>query len=139
MPELQIRPDHVRQIIEQARRDYPREACGLVGGRIGRRAAVADVVLAVKNVAARPQARFEMDRAMMVSAILGLQRAGREVVAIYHSHPAGDARPSRTDIIEANWPDAVYLIVGLAKTDLLAWTIRSGRADPATLTVLEES
>ncbi len=137
MPELRIRPDHLRQIFEQARRDSPRETCGLIGGRIGRRAALAEVVLPVKNVAAQPQARFEMDRAMMVSAILGLQRAGREVVAIYHSHPVGDAHPSRTDIIEASWPDAVYLIVGLMQTDLLAWTIRGGRADPAILTVLE--
>jgi len=36
------------------------------------------------------------------------------MVGFYHSHPAGAIYPSRTDIVEATYPDAIYLIVSSA-------------------------
>jgi proteasome lid subunit RPN8/RPN11 len=35
-----------------------------------------------------------------------------EVVGFYHSHPHSQAHPSATDLAEADYPEAVHLIVG---------------------------
>jgi proteasome lid subunit RPN8/RPN11 len=38
-------------------------------------------------------------------------------VGVYHSHPACEAVPSRTDLAENYYPDAVHVIVSLAGAD----------------------
>ncbi len=35
------------------------------------------------------------------------------IIGVYHSHPAGNPVPSRSDIAEAMYPDWTYVIVGL--------------------------
>src|SRR5687767_5350575 len=91
----------LEQIIEHARSGYPYEVCGLIGGREG----VAESVVPVPNASLSPRVRFEMERQAMVDAIIGFQRAGREVVGIYHSHPEGKPELSETDVAQATWPD----------------------------------
>ncbi len=133
---LILRRADLEQIVAQARRDYPHETCGLIGGRAMR----AEMVRAVPNVSAAPRSRFEMERRQMVETILAFQRAGQDVVAIYHSHPDSAAEPSATDIAEATWPDAVYLIVGnvdKGTPEVRGWSIRRGKALPAGLIVLD--
>ncbi len=125
------------QIIDHARRGYPYEVCGLVGGRDWQ----AELVTSVPNASLTPHNTYEMERQAMVDAIIAFQRQGREVVAIYHSHPDGDAVPSELDIAQATWSDAIYLIVGLNEAeepDFRAWTIRNGQAEQATLIAPDE-
>ena len=40
-------------------------------------------------------------------------RPALSILGVYHSHPAGDAWPSETDVAEALYPDWTHLIVGL--------------------------
>ena len=130
MRTLKISHENLSRIIEHARRDYPYEACGLVGGWDN----VADEIIPVPNIADSPRVRFEMDRRAMIAAIIALQSAQKEVVAIYHSHPESPAEPSQTDIAQATWPDAIYLIVSLAADPVIrAWSIRDGKAEPAMI------
>jgi len=127
----------LEQIIEHARQGYPYEVCGLIGGRDG----VAESVVPVPNASRSPRVRFEMERQAMVDAIIGFQRAGREVVGIYHSHPEGKPELSETDVAQATWPDAVNLVVGLdeqQQIDLKAWAIRRGEVEPADLEIISE-
>jgi proteasome lid subunit RPN8/RPN11 len=127
----------LEQIIEHARQGYPYEVCGLIGGREG----VAESVVPVPNASLSPRVRFEMERQAMVDAIIGFQRAGREVVGIYHSHPEGKPELSETDVAQATWPDAVNLVVGLdeqQQVDLQAWAIRRGEVEPADLEIISE-
>jgi [CysO sulfur-carrier protein]-S-L-cysteine hydrolase len=46
-----------------------------------------------------------------------IEDKGWQLIAIYHSHPANEAYPSRTDVSLAYYPDAVYIIVSLAGED----------------------
>jgi proteasome lid subunit RPN8/RPN11 len=42
-----------------------------------------------------------------------LRASGESLVAIYHSHPAGEATPSPRDVAEAYHPDSAHVIVSL--------------------------
>ena len=88
---------------------WPEEACGLVGGRDGR----AVRLYPVENTRHSPVA-FEMDPLQQINAMLAMEAEGLELIAIYHSHPDGPARPSATDVANAYYPDAVQLIISLA-------------------------
>jgi proteasome lid subunit RPN8/RPN11 len=133
---LEIHSADLAFILRCARNGVPREVCGLIGGCFTRDGALAGAVFPVRNSAADPLVRFDMARAEMIGAIMSLQRTGKEVVGIYHSHPASDAIPSPVDIREATWPDVAHLIVGHAHApapDVRAWLIKAGRAESAML------
>ena len=112
---------------------WPEEACGLVGGRDGR----AVRLYPVENVRHSPVA-FEMEPLQQIKAMLAMEAEGLELIAIYHSHPSGPARPSPTDVALAYYPDAVQLILSLddpARPVLRAFTIVEGRVDEVELLV----
>ena len=88
---------------------WPEEGCGLLGGRDGR----AVRLYPVENIHHSPVS-FEMAPLQQIRAMLAMEAEGLELVAIYHSHPAGPARPSVTDVANAYYPDAVQLIISLA-------------------------
>jgi len=97
----------------------PEEGCGLLGGR----GSQAEVVIAVANALHSP-VRFEMDANEQVQAMLALERQGLEIVAIFHSHPAGPPYPSITDLRENAYPDAASLIW---YPDGEAWQVKAFR------------
>ena len=96
-------------IVAHARAEAPAECCGML---IGRGASLDEAVRA-KNLAADPT-RFLVDPKDHIDARRTARGRGLEVVGFYHSHPQSPAWPSATDIAEAAYPDAVYLIVSLA-------------------------
>jgi len=103
---------------------WPEEACGLVGGRDGRAARL----YPVDNVRHSPVV-FEMEPVQQIKAMLAIEAEGLEMLAIYHSHPDGPARPSATDVANAYYPDAVQLIISLAdrtRPSVRAFTIIDG-------------
>lgn len=121
--------DHWDAMLAHARQGAPLEVCGLIGGVFRNSGAWARGVHPIPNVAPDPQHRFEMDRPAMVRAIFNIQRAGHEVVAVYHSHPTHSAAPSADDVQSATWPDAIYVIIagpGTVAPEVRAWTIRRG-------------
>jgi proteasome lid subunit RPN8/RPN11 len=141
---LKIARRDLDQIHDHALQGYPYEVCGLIGGRDD----TAEIVVPVPNASLTPRVAYEMERQAMVDAIIGFQRAGREVVGIYHSHPDGQAVPSESDIGEATWPDVVWLIVGVTGdgegkspeiVQMRAWTIRGGKREAAEFEVLDPS
>ena len=46
-----------------------------------------------------------------VEAMVEIEAAGWDVCGIFHSHPAGPPVPSATDVAQALYPEAVYVIV----------------------------
>jgi len=73
----------------------------------------------VRNVAADPTCRFEMDPGGMVEAFRHAREDGEEILAIYHSHPTGPAAPSALDQELAYYPDLPYLVISLGTRGVL--------------------
>lgn len=83
----------------------PEEGCGLLAGGGG----VASLAIPVENQSHSPN-RFRMLPAEQIAAMLSVEAQGLELMAIYHSHPAGPGEPSPVDLAEAAYPELAYLI-----------------------------
>lgn len=103
--------DAIARIRRHAERDYPREACGLLGGQVaGDEKRVARVVALANARADRAGDRYLIEPEAFYGAVEALARDGLEVVGVYHSHPDHPPRPSAFDRENA-LPWLSYLIV----------------------------
>jgi proteasome lid subunit RPN8/RPN11 len=65
-------------------------------------------------VTSEPEVRYEAAPEDLFAAQRQMRERGEELLAIYHSHPrAVEPSPSETDIRQAFYPSATYLIIGL--------------------------
>lgn len=61
--------------------------------------------------------RYEAAPEDLFTAQRLMRERGQELIGIYHSHPrAADPSPSETDVRQAYYPSATYLIIGLGGT-----------------------
>jgi proteasome lid subunit RPN8/RPN11 len=120
-------------ILDHARAEAPREACGLVAGVSEAGMYKAVEIIPVANTAPDPQRLYQMDERELARQITRLNARGLSLVGLYHSHPAGDPIPSPVDVAQATYPDTAYLIAGLKHGELAAWEIRYGQVRPVDL------
>ena len=116
------------RIVAHVAADMPCESVGLLGVARGPRP---DIVRAMRlyagtNVDASPT-RYTMDPAEVISALRDIETNGWWLGAIVHSHPASPAVPSATDLREAYYPDALMVIVSLARgtPEIRSWRLIS--------------
>jgi proteasome lid subunit RPN8/RPN11 len=83
----------------------PEEACGLLFGRDS----TIEIVIPITNDLHSPT-QFRMNPTEQVKAFLEMEAAGFELIAVYHSHPAGPDHPSQQDIEEFAYPGTAYII-----------------------------
>jgi proteasome lid subunit RPN8/RPN11 len=113
--------------------NYPLEACGILAGTANQ----ALRLYTIDNILASPVA-YEMDPKQQIQAMIELEAAGQEMVAIFHSHPTGPERPSPTDVAQAYYPDSVYVIVSLADREqpvVRGFRIGNGRYHEVAISV----
>ena len=129
---MRISKQLVDELIDHARSEAPIECCGMIASRDG--AAVR--VYRATNAAASPL-RYEIDGAEQYRIQMEIEDAELDLGAIYHSHTRTEPYPSQTDINLAFYPDAVYVIVGLAgdQPDVRGYEIRDGLVQEAELVV----
>jgi proteasome lid subunit RPN8/RPN11 len=106
---LEIPIQHWQSMLDHIRACLPEEGCGLLGGLKEDSAARVSAVLPIPNELRSP-VRFRMDPAQQIKAFYWLENEGLELLAIFHSHPAGPAVPSPTDLAEFAYPGVLTLI-----------------------------
>ena len=107
--EFQLSRKITNQLLHLAQLSPNQEVCGLVGAKDS----IASSCYPVKNTAAQPETRFQLDEKQQINAFSNMRDKNEELFAIYHSHPTAPAIPSATDIELAAYPDAIYLIISL--------------------------
>jgi proteasome lid subunit RPN8/RPN11 len=129
---MRVAKDLYEEMIAHARAEAPNECCGMVASRNGEAVRVYRAV----NAAASPL-RYEIDGAEQYRIQMDIEEAALDLGAIYHSHTRTEPYPSQTDVNLAFYPDALYIIVGLAQpeADVRAFTIRDGEIAEAELVV----
>jgi proteasome lid subunit RPN8/RPN11 len=109
-----------------ASEDAPNECCGVIVLKDG----VADRYLRGINRLASPY-RYELE---IDPAVWFLEDDGYEL-AVFHSHPETEPRPSRTDRELAGlWAGRPFLIYGLRLDELRAWRIARDEVEELPLT-----
>ncbi|MBI5450909.1 MAG: M67 family metallopeptidase [Gammaproteobacteria bacterium] len=103
-------PRHtVNQLLAAAQAIPAEEVCGFI-------ATAPDGehrVYPVANIADDRRCYYQMDPAQQIAALRAMRDGNEQLLCIYHSHPQGPAHPSQTDRHEANYPEAIYLIISL--------------------------
>lgn len=117
-------------LVGHARRERPRECCGLLVGQ-GRHV---QFVVPVANIDTNP-ARYRVDDATHIAVRRTLRAfvPRLAIVGVYHSHLNGAAWPSESDVREALYPEWFHLIVGLTggrAAEVRAFRLRRGKIRP---------
>jgi proteasome lid subunit RPN8/RPN11 len=120
------------EMVAHARADAPNECCGMIASRNGDGVKL----YRAENAAASPL-RYEIDGAEQYRIQMAIDDADLDLGAIYHSHTRSAPYPSQTDINLAFYPEALYIIVGLAgdEPEVRAYRIRDGQVTDAELNV----
>ena len=121
------------EVVAHAQAEAPKECVGMIAARDGEAVAVHRA----HNSADAPKLRYEIDPKEQYQLEMGIDDAGLELGAIYHSHPRTEPEPSPTDVNLAMHPHALYVIVGLggAEPVVRAWRIADGEVGEAALEV----
>jgi [CysO sulfur-carrier protein]-S-L-cysteine hydrolase len=121
-----VPPEIREQLLAHAREEAPNEACGLVAFRDG----VAERYLPGENALKSPY-RFELRP--RDPADFFLEDEGYEL-AVFHSHPETEPRPSRTDLENIGlWEGRPYLILRADTAELRGWRITDGAVELLSL------
>ena len=118
------------ELLRHARAEVPNEACGLLAGDLA--AGTASAYHPARNADASPYV-YTVHPDDLVRIVLGIEDAGHDLVAIFHSHTHTPAVPSPTDRRQARYP-VVYLVATLSDPDataaesLRAWRIEDGQS-----------
>jgi [CysO sulfur-carrier protein]-S-L-cysteine hydrolase len=112
MKSLEIPKCIYAKLVEQALREAPQEACGILAGRDS----CACVHYEMTN-ADQSREHFSMVPEEQFEVIREIRARDQEMLAIYHSHPDTPARPSQEDTRLALTPDVVYVILSLQEPE----------------------
>src|SRR5262245_42080819 len=131
---LKISRSVIEEMVSQARSEYPRESCGLLGGKD----LDACTRYPLPNRLPEPERKYFAAPEDLFVAMRRMRDSGEEMIAIYHSHPRGPSHPSQTDIEMAFYPEAVYLIIALEpQTEVRAFRIMERAVTEIALDHLE--
>jgi proteasome lid subunit RPN8/RPN11 len=122
-----------KEIVEQALREFPNEACGVIAAEAG----VPVKVFAMTNADASP-VTYRLDGKEQLTVFDEIDERGWDLWAIYHSHTHTEAYPSETDRRLAFYPESRYLVLSVADRDnpvIRAFFIRDGEVEEEELTV----
>lgn len=125
-------------LLRHARAEAPNEACGLLAGDL--EGGSATVYHPARNADASPSV-YSVHPDDLVRIVLGIEDAGHDLVAIFHSHTHAPAVPSPTDRRQARYP-VVYLLATLSDPDaspaesLRAWRIENEESREVGLELL---
>lgn len=114
------------ELASHAREEAPNECCGVLVFRDG----VAERYVRGRNTLASPY-RYELE---IAPDVWFLEDEGYEL-AVFHSHPETEPRPSRTDRELAGlWAGRPFLIYGVTRDELRAWRVQRESVEEIPLT-----
>ena len=76
-------------------------------------------VYPVENIASDKNCVFEMQPEQQINAFKSIREKQQDLFAIYHSHPSSEAIPSKKDLDDAAYKDALNIIISLSTKGVL--------------------
>jgi proteasome lid subunit RPN8/RPN11 len=97
------------EMVEHGLAAFPNEACGLLAGKEGRPVKF----FAMANQDASP-ASYRLDPREQLKVFDEIEDEDWELLGIFHTHTHSDAYPSETDLRQAFYPEAMYVVMSLS-------------------------
>ena len=126
------------QMLDEALKQAPNEACGLVAGADEPGVKNIKKVYLLENIDHSPK-HFSLDAREQLAAIKDMRQHGLSPLGNWHSHPATPSRPSEEDKRLAFDKNASYFILSLAGEEpvLNAFHIENGESRKENLIIKE--
>lgn len=110
--------EQLKQIIDHCKKEYPKEACGILAGKIVKRPTLniqrkVTKVYKMTNTSESPETCYFMQPEEQFKIFKEMRKLEIEIHGIYHSHADTSAYPSKRDCDMAFYPEAYYMIVSL--------------------------
>ncbi|MCM8784924.1 MAG: Mov34/MPN/PAD-1 family protein [Candidatus Omnitrophica bacterium] len=96
-------------IVNHTKKEYPKEACGILAGINGR----VIKVYKMANISDNPESCYFMKPEEQIKVFKEMRQLGIEMLGIYHSHSNTSAYPSQRDCELAFYSEVDYLIISL--------------------------
>jgi proteasome lid subunit RPN8/RPN11 len=131
---LTITREIVEEIIAHARREEPKECCGILAGKDN----LITHIFKLNNIETDPE-KYWMDPREQIQTFDEIDRLNLELLGIYHSHPHSPPHPSPLDIMRAFYPTVAFFIISLLnreKPELRAFEIVKGKVRQKKFKVL---
>ena len=91
------------------------EICGLISKHNDEKYRV----YPIDNIASDKNCVFEMEPAQQINAFKLIREKQQSLFAIYHSHPNSEAMPSKKDLDNGAYKDALNIIISLSTKGVL--------------------
>jgi proteasome lid subunit RPN8/RPN11 len=114
---LVLAPALQANLLAVARTAVPNETCGLLEGMREGIVVTVTAIHPAANIAGNPRDSFAIDPAFHFSLQRALRGTGREVLGCFHSHPDGQAVPSRRDRDNGCADGFVWIIIATGVID----------------------
>ena len=106
---LEIDRGFFDEMVEHGLAGFPNEACGLLAGKEGRPVKF----FAMSNQDASPVS-YRLDPKEQLKVFTEIDDEGWDLLGIFHTHTHSEASPSETDLKQAFYPEATYLVMSLS-------------------------
>ncbi|MGC2090421.1 MAG: M67 family metallopeptidase [Candidatus Acidiferrales bacterium] len=103
---VRIRAEILAAMRAEAAKTSAQECCGVLAGRDG----IITHIFPAPNALASATA-YEIAPQELFRVMKDIRAAKLHMMGIYHSHPAGENRPSRSDVERAFYPETPYSIL----------------------------
>lgn len=97
------------EMVEHGLAAFPNEACGLLAGKEARPVKF----FAMTNQDASPVS-YRLDPKEQLKVFDEIDDEGWDLLGIFHTHTHSEAYPSETDLRQAFYPEALYLLMSLS-------------------------
>ncbi len=130
---MKITQEIVDAVFRHAKKDAPIEVCGYLAGKEDE----VTKCFPMTNID-NSKEHFSFDPKEQFKVLKDARAKGFEVLAVYHSHPATPARPSKEDIKLAYDPTISYVIVSLAgkQETIKSFKIQDGTVIPEQMEIV---
>lgn len=129
---LRIRKKIYEEMINHCTDSLPYEACGILAGR-----EEVTHIYKIRNIEPSSISYF-MDPLEQLRAMKDMRERNIAIIAIYHSHPCGNAYPSQKDVELAIY-EVYYVIIAIEpKIEVRAFIIKDKKIEETTLKIEQD-
>ncbi len=129
---LKIRKEIYEEMINHCINSLPYEACGILAGR-----EKVSYIYKIRNIEPSSVSYF-MDPLEQLRAMKEIREKNIDMIAIYHSHPWGNAYPSQKDRELATY-EVYYLIIAIEpKIEVKAFVIKDNKVQEIDLKIEQD-